>query len=183
MRICCYVHRESTERNDMPRLTPTETPAQVPTVDFVFSPSLDLVNAMYFTHLVVDSEGVEGWPVQVREQLAPGTSSTSLRLPKGQPGIMGQLGDVLRPPETGQRRFAHQLRPQPALGLGQSETEARSRVSPFTSVVAFTPIRARSPGRTLAPSSARRSRAKAAMPKPCLPSTTGRRSCASVWPA
>jgi DNA-binding transcriptional ArsR family regulator len=113
----------------MPRLTPTETPAQVPAVDFVFSPSLDLLNAMYFTHLVVDSEGVEGWPVEVREQLAPDLRDELdflYTFPNGQPGIMGQLGDVLfAHPETWSSvdSLIDHVRNLP-LSLGQSETEA-----------------------------------------------------------
>src|SRR5512145_1831504 len=82
----------------MPRLTTAESTVDKPTVQFVFEPMLDMMNAMYFTHLVVDSEGVEGWPVEVRRQMSPDLLAELDFLysyPKGQPGIMGQLGDVL----------------------------------------------------------------------------------------
>jgi len=65
---------------------------------------LDLMNAMYFTHLVVDSEGVEGWPVEVRKQMAPDLLAELDLLfsaPIEQPGIAGTLGDHLwEHPET-----------------------------------------------------------------------------------
>jgi DNA-binding transcriptional ArsR family regulator len=113
----------------MPRLTSTEARPKSETVEFVFSVPLDLMNAMYFTHLVAVSEGVEGWPVRVREEMASDLLAeldSLYSFPKGQPGIMGQLGDVL---------FAHPeawdsvdslldfVRNLP-LGLGESETEA-----------------------------------------------------------
>jgi DNA-binding transcriptional ArsR family regulator len=82
----------------VPKLAAAEPTTRAPSVQFVFSPALDMMNAMYFTRLVVDSEGVEGWPVALREQMAPDLLSELDFLytyPKGQPGIMGQLGDIL----------------------------------------------------------------------------------------
>lgn len=90
----------------MPRLTTVKMPNKLiePTVEFVVSVPLDLMNAMYFTHLVVDSEGVEGWPVEVRKQMAPDLLAeldTLFSLPIEQPGIAGTLGDHLwEHPET-----------------------------------------------------------------------------------
>jgi DNA-binding transcriptional ArsR family regulator len=87
------------------------------------------MNAMYFTHLVVDSEGVEGWPVQVRPALAQDLRDELdflYTFPKGQPGIMGQLGDVLfAHPEVWDsvESLLNYVRDLP-LGLGDSETEA-----------------------------------------------------------
>ena len=84
----------------MPRLTPVKMPNKLdePAVEFVVSVPLDLMNTMYFTHLVVDSEGVEGWPVEVRKQMAPDLLAELDLLfsaPIEQPGIAGTLGDHL----------------------------------------------------------------------------------------
>lgn len=90
----------------MPRLTAVKMPNKLtdPAVEFVLSVPLDLMNAIYFTHLVVDSEGVEGWPVDVRKQMAPDLLAELDLLfsaPIEQPGIAGTLGDHLwEHPET-----------------------------------------------------------------------------------
>lgn len=112
----------------MPRLTATESAPAVPKVEFMFSPSLDLMNAMYFTYLITELDGIEGWPLEVRGKMAPDLLAELdflYTFPNGDPGAMGQLGDTL---------FAH---PQtwdsiPALidfvrnlplGIGDSEAE------------------------------------------------------------
>jgi DNA-binding transcriptional ArsR family regulator len=53
----------------MPRLSLPEK--QTAKVEFVLSVPIDLMNAMYFTHLVAESEGIDGWPAQVRNEMAP----------------------------------------------------------------------------------------------------------------
>ena len=86
----------------MPRLSPAAPPATK--VEFVVSPTLDMMNAMYFTHLAGNSEGVEDWPAKLRETMAPDLLrelDALYSFPKGQPGIMGQFGDHLwAHPET-----------------------------------------------------------------------------------
>jgi hypothetical protein len=80
----------------MPRLSPAAEPTTK--VEFVVSPSLDLMNAMYFTHLAGDSEGIDDWPAKVRQEMAPELLAELdflYTFPKGQPGIMGQFGDHL----------------------------------------------------------------------------------------
>jgi len=80
----------------MPRLTATTAPAQTD-VEFAFSPALDMLNAMYFTRLVIDAEGVEGWPVALRKEMAPDLLAELDYLywfPNGA-GLMGQLSDML----------------------------------------------------------------------------------------
>jgi DNA-binding transcriptional ArsR family regulator len=81
----------------MPRLTQTAE-IEKPTVEFVVSPSLDMMNAMYFTSLVPEQEGVEGWPVALRREMAPELLAELdflYNYPAGDPGIMGTLGDNL----------------------------------------------------------------------------------------
>ncbi len=87
----------------MPRLTQTlTTPKQ--NVDFVLSISLDLMNAMFFTSLVPQIEGVDGWPEQLRQIMAPDLLvelDALYNYPAGDPGVMGTLGDNLfAHPET-----------------------------------------------------------------------------------
>lgn len=56
------------------------------------------MNAMYFTSLVVQNEGVEGWPVRVRQEMAPELLAELdflFNYPAGDPGIMGTLCDNL----------------------------------------------------------------------------------------
>ena len=53
------------------------------------------MNAMYFTHLAGDIEGIEGWPKQVREEMAaaaPGRARLPLHLPDGTAGGHGRAG-------------------------------------------------------------------------------------------
>jgi len=87
----------------VPKLTPTADP-ETSTVQFVASPSLDLMNAMYFTSLVPEMEGVEGWPVELRREMAPDLLSELdflFNYPAGDPGLMGTLSDNLfAHPET-----------------------------------------------------------------------------------
>ncbi len=80
----------------MPRLT--TAPETATKIQFVLSASLDMMNAMYFTALAADTEGVEGWPQQVRKQMAPDLLAELdflLNYPAGDPGILGTLTDSL----------------------------------------------------------------------------------------
>jgi DNA-binding transcriptional ArsR family regulator len=111
----------------MPRLTTAKQHTETgPAVEFVLSVPLDLMNAMYFTHLVVDSEGVEGWPVEVRKQMAPDLLAELDLLfsaPIEQPGIAGTLGDHLwEHPETW-RSVEDLLAYVRSLPLGVADTE------------------------------------------------------------
>ena len=59
---------------------------------------LDMLNLMYFTSLVPQLEGVEGWPVRLRDEMAPDLLDELDALynyPAGDPGIMGTFGDFL----------------------------------------------------------------------------------------
>src|SRR3990172_232135 len=81
----------------MPRLPQPTAPA-ASKVEFIVSPMLDMLNLMYFTSLVPQLEGVEGWPVQLRDEMAPDLLAELDALynyPAGDPGIMGTLGDLL----------------------------------------------------------------------------------------
>ena len=81
----------------MPRLSQTTT-IETPSVQFVASPSLDMMNAMYFTGHVTQSEGVEGWPVELRRQMAPDLLAEldfMSDYPAGDPGVLGTLCDNL----------------------------------------------------------------------------------------
>ncbi len=88
----------------MPRLSGVLAPRQ--TIEFVVSVPLDLMNAMYFTHLARDVEGIEGWPKQMREEMKPGLLRELdflFGFPLGQPGVLGTLADRLFDhPETWQ---------------------------------------------------------------------------------
>src|SRR6266540_2611540 len=80
----------------MPRLQ-TAT-VESPAIQFVASPALDMMNAMFFTSLVPELEGVEGWPQQVRREMAPELLAELDELynyPAAEPGLMGILGDNL----------------------------------------------------------------------------------------
>ncbi len=81
----------------MPRLSQAIAPA-ANRVEFVVSPVLDMLNLMYFTSLVPQLEGVEGWPVRLRDEMAPDLLAELDALytyPAGDPGILGSLGDIL----------------------------------------------------------------------------------------
>jgi DNA-binding transcriptional ArsR family regulator len=57
-----------------------------------------MMNAMYFTSLVPQMEGVDGWPEQLRRGMAPDLLAeldALYNFPAGDPGIMGILGDNL----------------------------------------------------------------------------------------
>jgi DNA-binding transcriptional ArsR family regulator len=73
-------------------------------VEFLVSAPLDMMNAMYFTHLVRDSDGIDGWPAQVRNEMDPALLEEldfMFTFPRGQPGVMGMLTDALfSHPET-----------------------------------------------------------------------------------
>lgn len=82
----------------MPRITQATAP---PTsrIQFVASPMLDMLNLMYFTSLVPQAEGIEGWPVRLRNgEMAPDLLQELDALynyPAGDPGLMGTFGDFL----------------------------------------------------------------------------------------
>ena len=81
----------------MPRLTQTTT-TEAPAVQFVASPMLDMMNAMYFTGHLTVSEGVEGWPVELRREMTPdllGELDFAFNYPAGDPGVLGTLCDNL----------------------------------------------------------------------------------------
>jgi DNA-binding transcriptional ArsR family regulator len=78
----------------MPRLS--QTTIEAPWLQFVVSPALDMLNAMYFTSLVPQMEGVDGWPEQLRREMAPDLLEELDALynyPAGDPGVLGIFGD------------------------------------------------------------------------------------------
>ena len=175
----------------MPKLM-TTADAETRTVQFVASPSLDLMNAMYFTSLVPQMEGVEGWPVQLRQEMAPDLRDELdflFNYPAGDPGLMGILADNLFAlPETwrdvdaltsyvestGRRR----RRSRPAAGRTGAHLPDGVPLS-----------RGRGPSRVRAPTSPRGDRDAAcaalatATRKRSWLFTTGRQSCAAGWRA
>jgi DNA-binding transcriptional ArsR family regulator len=67
-------------------------------VEFVASEALDLLNAMYFTRLVEEAEGIDEWPARVRREMEPALLAELDLLstfPCGQPGVMGTLSEIL----------------------------------------------------------------------------------------
>jgi len=59
---------------------------------------LDMMNALYFTGHVTISEGVEGWPVDLRREMAPELLAEldfAFDYPAGDPGVLGTLCDNL----------------------------------------------------------------------------------------
>jgi DNA-binding transcriptional ArsR family regulator len=94
MLIMTYTHQRETL--EMPRLS--EAAAAQQTIEFVISVPLDLMNAMYFTHLAGELDEIDGWPAQVRNEMEPDLLAELdflYSFPKGQPGVMGALGDSL----------------------------------------------------------------------------------------
>lgn len=80
----------------MPRALPaTDSDRRI---QFVVSVPLDLLNVMYFTHLVRDFDEVGGWPARIRAS-APRDLLAELdelfTYPGEQPGVMGALNDIL----------------------------------------------------------------------------------------
>ena len=79
----------------MPRHLQRSSPTNI---QFVVSEALDLVNAMYFTRLVEDVEGIDQWPAQVRREMDPALLAELdflFTFPCGQPGVMGTLSETL----------------------------------------------------------------------------------------
>ena len=79
----------------MPLITPVEAR---PTVEFAISESLDLLNAMYFTFLVEEYEGIDGWPARARKAMRRELLDELNLLhtfPRGEPGIMGALQETV----------------------------------------------------------------------------------------
>ena len=93
-------------------------------VEFAASVPLDLVNAMYFTYLAGQLEGIEDWPAQVRRDMRPDLLEELdflFSYPKGDPGIMGAVNDSLfahREAWTDLEALLRYVREMPA-GLGQ----------------------------------------------------------------
>src|SRR5438094_8105128 len=88
----------------MPRLT-QQTTVEAP-IQFVASPMLDMMNAMYFTGHVTISDGVEGWPVELRRGMAAdllGALDFAFDYPGGDPGGLGTLCDTLWVPPAAWR--------------------------------------------------------------------------------
>ncbi len=81
----------------MPKLAAT-VQTSAPPIQFAASPALDMMNAMYFTSLVTQIEGIDGWPVRLRDEMAPDLLAELdflYNYPAGDPGILGTLGDNL----------------------------------------------------------------------------------------
>jgi DNA-binding transcriptional ArsR family regulator len=81
----------------MPRLSQTAT-APTRTVEFVLSVPLDLMNAMYFTHLAADAEGLDGWTAETRRRMDSSLVAEMdflYTFPKGEEGVLAWLGDNL----------------------------------------------------------------------------------------
>jgi DNA-binding transcriptional ArsR family regulator len=81
----------------MPRTRETTT-ASALKVEFVASVPLDLVNAMYFTSLAGQAEGIDDWPAQVRGEMRPDLREELdflFAYPLGEPGLMCALNDLL----------------------------------------------------------------------------------------
>jgi DNA-binding transcriptional ArsR family regulator len=92
MLITAYTNQR--EEREMPRLSQPTAVQQ--TIEFVISVPLDLMNAMYFTHLAGELDGIDAWPAQVRSEMDPDLLAELdflYSFPKGQPGVMGALGD------------------------------------------------------------------------------------------
>jgi len=81
----------------MPRLSQTLT-VSTPTIQFVVSAPRDMLNAMYFTSLVPQIEGIDCWPARLRNEMAPDLLAELdflYNYPAGDPGILGTLNDNL----------------------------------------------------------------------------------------
>jgi DNA-binding transcriptional ArsR family regulator len=80
----------------MPRIHEASTTTATK-VEFVASVPLDLLNAMYFTSLAKDHEGVEDWPAQVRREMRPDLRDELdfLFNYPSHAGVMGAVNDSL----------------------------------------------------------------------------------------
>jgi DNA-binding transcriptional ArsR family regulator len=79
----------------MPKLQHRSTAT---TVDFVVSEPMDMLNAMYFTRLVEEVDGIDDWPAKVRGEMDPALLAELdflFTFPCGQPGVMGTLSETL----------------------------------------------------------------------------------------
>ena len=128
------------EVREMPRLSEATAPQQ--TIEFVVSVPLDLMNAMYFTHLAGERDEIDGWPAQVRTEMAPDLLAELdflYTFPKGQPGVMGAFGDNLfAHPETWKdtSSLLSYLRELPA-GAGEGEGDRGIQGLAFYQVCSF----------------------------------------------
>ncbi len=80
----------------MPRFHQGSTTAAT-RIEFIASVPLDLVNAMYFTSLAGEAEGIEDWPAQVRREMRPDLRDELdfLFSYPGPAGVMGAVNDSL----------------------------------------------------------------------------------------
>jgi len=109
----------------MPRLSEATTAQQA--IEFVISVPLDLMNAMYFTHLAGERDEIDAWPAQVRREMEPDLLSEIdflYTFPRGQPGAMGALGDSLFAHREAWKDTASLLRYVRALPAGAGEAGA-----------------------------------------------------------
>ena len=154
-------------------------------VEFVASVPLDLVNAMYFTSLAGQLEGIEDWPARVRREMQPELRDELDFLfgYPADPGIMGAVNDSLfahREAWTDLDALLGYVREMPA-GVGQPPSGRGSRTWPFTPSAGWLSM---GRGRRC-----RRNRARG-WPRPwptpiwtwtrCWRYTTGRRNCGSA---
>jgi DNA-binding transcriptional ArsR family regulator len=80
----------------MPRFHAASTTST--TIEFVVSVPLDILNAMLFTYLAGQVEGVEDWPAEVRRDMRPDLRDELdflLGYPRGDPGVVGAMNDYL----------------------------------------------------------------------------------------
>jgi len=120
------------EAREMPRLSQPTAAQQ--TIEFVISVPLDLMNAMYFTHLAGELDEIDGWPAQVRSEMEPDLLAELdflYSFPKGQPGAMGALGDSLFAHRKAWRDTASLLSYVRALPAGVGEQEGDRGIQGF----------------------------------------------------
>lgn len=99
MLLCSTQHIRIYNRNGSAVPSILQPTAEVATVqvEFVASPALDILNAMYFTHLAHEMEGLDEWPRRTRAAMAPALRDDLDYLftyPGHQCGIMGALNDA-----------------------------------------------------------------------------------------
>jgi DNA-binding transcriptional ArsR family regulator len=74
------------------------TQAKATTVEFVQSVPLDLMNAMYFTAVGEEMEGLDAWPLEARRRMAPDLRAELdflFTYPEHQAGLLGALNDAI----------------------------------------------------------------------------------------
>lgn len=81
----------------MPNLIQPD-PSIAPEVEFIVSAPLDLINAMCFTALAGQLDGLPAWPVRTRETMTPALREELdflFAFPGSEWGVLGQLSDML----------------------------------------------------------------------------------------